>query len=76
MHMKHIILITVTFITVMFNTAYAADEDGSNDVKDYCNQQADRSGIEDANEKNLYIQECLEGFAVSAAEEAAKTESN
>ena len=76
-HMKHITFITAVCLTVMFNAAYAADvADGAKEVKDYCNEQVDRSGIEDANEKNQFIQECLEGFAVSAAEDSSKAESN
>ena len=73
--MKYTTLITAAFLSIMFNVAYAAEDDGSNEVKDYCYERVDQAGIEDANEKNQYMKECLESFDVSAAEKSA-VESN
>jgi len=68
--MKTMTLIPVLALTVMFNTAYAAEnEDGTDDVKEYCGNQAELSGIEDADEKNKYYKDCIDSFMGAVTEQ-------
>jgi len=67
--MKLVQLLTVLSLSLTLFTANAADTDSAeNDYKTYCEEQAEMSGIEDANEKSEYIKECIESFTVPSGD--------
>lgn len=55
-------LLTFFSLGMISNPAYAADSSDQNGAADYCNEQAEMAGIEDADEKQQYIQDCTDSF--------------
>ena len=67
--MKLIQLLAALSLSLTLYTANAADKDAyEDDYITYCTEQADMSGIEDAEEKNVYIRECIESFKVPSGD--------
>ena len=63
--MKFVKLLLALSLSSALYTANAEEmTSAENDYITYCTEQADMSGIEDANEKSLYIKECIESFTV------------
>lgn len=64
--MKFAILLAFLSLSSIFNTVYATEEDASvsENVAAFCDEQAQLAGIEDADEKNIYVKECMESYGV------------
>ena len=63
--MKLVELLAVLTIGLALNSAHAteAEDAGSDtDYAAYCTEQAELTGVEDANEKQNFINECIESF--------------
>jgi hypothetical protein len=58
--------VAILSLVLVLNAAHASDEmaGDSVNVSAYCEEQAELSGIEEANEKKQYMQECIDSFAV------------
>jgi hypothetical protein len=56
-------------IEKILNTAYATETkvDDSGYIA-YCKEQADLAGIENTEEKNLYVKECTDSFITPSAD--------
>lgn len=67
--MKFTAWLTILALTTILNTTYAADEmtSDNDETYTYCNEQAQMSGIEDVDEKNQYIKECIESLGSPGA---------
>lgn len=64
--MKLVKSILVLSLTMVLNTVYANETDGSNnDVQAYCNEQVELAGIEDSAERQNFINECIQSYSVS-----------
>lgn len=67
--MKFAVLLAVLSLSITFNSAFAAEANNdSNEIAAYCDEQSQLAGIEEATEKNLYVKECVESFAVPATD--------
>ena len=65
--MKFAALIAILSLTAL-NTAYATEVSSSeDDTLAYCNEQVQLAGIEDANEKAQYVNDCIESFATPSS---------
>jgi len=61
--MKLVELLAVLTIGLALNSAHATEaEDAGSDYAAYCTEQAELNGVEDANEKQNFIDECIESF--------------
>jgi hypothetical protein len=71
--MKLAISLAFLLSATVLNTVYASEEmtSGNIDVPVYCEEQAQLAGIEEANEKNQYIQECIDSFGLPEEDESA-----
>lgn len=68
--MKFAILLAFLSLSSIFNTVYATEEDAmiSDDIAAFCDEQAQLAGIEDADEKMQYVQECLASYGVPSGD--------
>lgn len=69
--MKIAKLLAVLSFTLAFNAVHAADEMAadSENIAAYCGEQTGLAGLETVNEKQQYLQECIDSFGVQEAEE-------
>ncbi|MDH5471917.1 MAG: hypothetical protein OEY87_03185 [Gammaproteobacteria bacterium] len=66
--MKFATLLAILSLTATFNTAYATQDAGNEDAMAYCDDQAQMAGIDDAEEKKQYIQECVDSFGSTSGD--------
>ena len=77
--MKFAILLALLSLNSIFNTAYATEGEASvsdditissisDDIAAYCDEQAQLSGIEAAQEKAKFTKECIDGFAAPSGD--------
>lgn len=65
--MKLSTLLAALALAAISNTAHTTEMANSDDENfAYCNEQAERDGVEDIDEKNLYIKECVESFTIQS----------
>ncbi|MCW8935604.1 MAG: hypothetical protein OQK98_12835 [Gammaproteobacteria bacterium] len=65
--MKFIQLIAILSLSLNLYTANATDNDAAEDeYRTYCKEQVDTYAIENAEEKAVYIKECIDSFEVPA----------
>ena len=60
--MKFSALLAILSLTMAFNTASATEMAGADDDLSYCNEQVQLAGIEDAEEKNQYVKDCMDSM--------------
>lgn len=60
--MKGFWLGVVLSSSMLTNITQATEITNNEDVQIYCTEQAELSGIEEMNEKDRYIKECVESF--------------
>ena len=65
--MKITTLLALLTLSSIFNTVYATEEDfrSIDDYATFCSEQAQLAGIEDGDEMNQYIKECLESYGIT-----------
>jgi len=67
--MKFAALLAISTLATASSTLYAAEENSVNsDYLAYCNEQADLSGIENAEEKRRYVDDCIDSFTTPSAD--------
>lgn len=67
--MKFFVLLAVLALTSAFNPVYASDVNSTEDENySYCNELAQRDGIEDEAEKSQFVKECVDSFKASNSE--------
>ena len=67
--MKIAELLAILSLSAVLNVAYATEmESADNDNVAYCNEQAEMAGIDDAQEKKQYVEECVESFTAESGE--------
>jgi len=65
--MKFLALLAILSLSTTFGSAYATETDGEADnVFEYCNEQAELAGVEDATEKEAYIADCIDSYATTS----------
>lgn len=58
--MKFSVYLAALSLAATLNSAYATDMGNPDEVAEYCKAQAELTGIEDNDEKNQYISDCIE----------------
>lgn len=67
--------LAILSLTTALGSAYATEmASADNDALSYCNDQAAMAGIEDAEEKNQYVEDCVASFAIPSAESPQSAE--
>lgn len=67
--MKFSALLAVMALAVTVNPVYATEMNTSDDeTYAYCNEQAERDGVENMDEKTQYIKDCVESFAIPSGD--------
>ena len=65
--MKFLTLLAILSLSTVFSSAYAAEaDDEAGDVVEYCNEQAELAGIEDATEQQAYLRDCAASFTTTS----------
>jgi hypothetical protein len=58
--------LSVFLLSALFSISYAVDtSDPESDLQGYCSESASLSGIEDSEEKQQFINECMENLGGS-----------
>ena len=67
--MKFFTLLAAASLAAVLSNAYATEMTNSDDeVFAYCNEQAERDGIENVDEKNQYVKEGVDSFAAQSGD--------
>jgi hypothetical protein len=67
--MKFTALLAIVALATSSSTTYATEENSANsDYLAYCNEQADLSGIENAEEKSRYVGDCIDSFTTPSGD--------
>jgi hypothetical protein len=66
--MRSAILLFLLTLTASISTVYAEDSSVGDDVTAYCTEQGQLAGIEDTDELNQYVQDCVDSYAMPASE--------
>ena len=67
-YMKNTSLLAMLALMMTMNIAHAEESTAQVDYKEFCNEQAQIAGIEDAEELKQYVKDCLESYIGPADE--------
>lgn len=73
--MKFSSLLAISVLAISIQVAFANEmENTEKQDMEYCKEQVESYGIEDEKEKNLFVQECMDGFKSPSGDEQAPQE--